>query len=55
MMVSRHNRINDAVVWVFPQLLICLECGFTEFVVPDAVRQKLKDLSKRDGTMPRAG
>jgi hypothetical protein len=27
--------LNKPVVWVFPKLLVCLNCGFTEFVVPE--------------------
>ena len=26
--------LDKPVVWVFPKLLVCLNCGFTEFVVP---------------------
>jgi hypothetical protein len=32
-------------VWVFPQLSVCLNCGFTQFTVPDA---ELKTLADRD-------
>ena len=28
--------LDKPVVWVFPKLLVCLNCGFTEFVVPEA-------------------
>jgi len=28
--------LNKPIVWVFPKLLVCLNCGFTEFAVPEA-------------------
>jgi hypothetical protein len=33
--------LNKPIVWVFPKLLVCLNCGFTEFVVPETELQKL--------------
>jgi len=27
--------LNKPIVWVFPKLLVCLSCGFTDFAVPD--------------------
>ena len=27
--------LEEAIVWTFPQLLICLQCGFAEFTVPE--------------------
>jgi hypothetical protein len=32
---------DKPLVWVFPKLLVCLECGFTEFVVPEAELRRL--------------
>jgi hypothetical protein len=29
------KNIDKAHVWVFPDLLICLNCGTTEFVIPE--------------------
>jgi hypothetical protein len=26
--------INKPVVWVFPEVVVCLDCGMTEFFVP---------------------
>jgi hypothetical protein len=26
--------LEKPIVWVFPKLLVCLDCGFTEFTVP---------------------
>jgi hypothetical protein len=27
--------LNRPIVWVFPKLAVCLECGFTEFTAPE--------------------
>ena len=27
--------LDKPIVWVFPKLLVCLDCGFTEFLVPE--------------------
>ena len=29
------DGLNKPIVWVFPKLLVCLSCGFSEFVVPE--------------------
>jgi hypothetical protein len=29
------DGLNKPIVWVFPKLTVCLECGFTEFTVPE--------------------
>lgn len=28
--------LDKPIVWVFPELLVCLDCGMAEFVVPEA-------------------
>jgi len=28
--------LNKPIVWVFPQLVICLNCGVAQFAVPNA-------------------
>ena len=35
------NNLDKSRVFVFPELLVCLDCGFTEFVVPQTELQKL--------------
>lgn len=35
--------LNKPIVWVFPQVLVCFDCGFAEFMVPDAERDTLKN------------
>jgi hypothetical protein len=27
--------LDRPIVWVFPTLLVCLNCGFTEFAIPE--------------------
>jgi len=27
--------LDQPIVWVFPRVLVCLNCGFTEFSVPE--------------------
>jgi len=39
------ENINKPVVWVFPELVVCLDCGSAEFAVPEA---ELRQLAKRD-------
>lgn len=35
--------LDKPIVWVFPQLRVCLECGFGEFLVPDEQLQQLRN------------
>jgi len=30
------KNIDKPVVWVFPELVVCLDCGTAEFAVPEA-------------------
>jgi len=39
------KNIDKPTVWVFPQLIVCLDCGTAEFVVPET---ELLLLAKRD-------
>lgn len=39
------KNIDKPTVWVFPKLLVCLDCGFTEFVIRNAEREELAALS----------
>src|SRR5262249_43008674 len=43
-------------VWVFPKMVICLACGYTELTVAEAALRALeRGLSKRDRERRRAG
>lgn len=37
------KHIDDPVAWVFPELIVCQDCGRAEFVVPEA---ELRQLTK---------
>lgn len=39
------KNIDKPLVWVFPELAVCLDCGVTGFVVPEA---ELRLLAKGD-------
>jgi hypothetical protein len=39
------KNIDKPVVWVFPELVVCLDCGIAEFAVPEA---ELRELAKGD-------
>jgi len=41
------KNIDKPTVWVFPQLIVCLDCGTAEFVVPEA---QLRELARGDAT-----
>jgi hypothetical protein len=42
---SGLKGLNKPIVWVFPELIVCLDCGTAEFVVPEA---ELRVLAKGD-------
>ena len=39
--------LNKPIVWVFPKLLACLNCGFTEFAIPETELRVLRDGTDR--------
>jgi hypothetical protein len=41
------DGLDKPIVWVFPKLVVCLHCGFGEFVVPDDQKEQLKNSSAR--------
>lgn len=38
------ENVNKPVVWVFPSLLVCFDCGFAEFVMPKEQRVTINNL-----------
>jgi hypothetical protein len=45
------KNIDKSVVWVFPEPVVCLDCGTAEFAVPEA---ELRQLAKSDAATPSA-
>jgi len=43
--------LNRRMVWVFPKLLACLDCGLTEFIVPETELQVLKHGTPIEGAV----
>jgi Zn ribbon nucleic-acid-binding protein len=39
--------LDKPIMWVFPRLVVCLDCGFTEFAIP---KTELRQLVERDET-----
>ena len=33
--------LDKPIVWVFPKLLVCMNCGFTEFAIPETDLRRL--------------
>jgi hypothetical protein len=42
---SGMKNIDKPVVWVFSEIVVCLDCGTAEFIVPEA---ELRSLAKGD-------
>jgi hypothetical protein len=37
------KNIGKHVLWVFPELVVCLDCGTAEFTVPEAELRQLAE------------
>lgn len=35
-------------VWVFPTIVVCMDCGTAQFTIPEAERKELADRDYRD-------
>ena len=35
------QNLDKPVVWVFPEIVVCLDCGTSEFAVPEVERRLL--------------
>jgi hypothetical protein len=35
--------LDKPIVWVYPKLLVCLNCGFTEFAIPETGFRQLTE------------
>ena len=38
-----YQGLTKPTVWVFPQVLVCLNCGFAQFYIPDSELQRLAE------------
>ena len=43
--------LDKPIVWVFPKVVVCLLCGFTEFTVPERELQVLETCSPVKGAV----
>jgi len=43
--------LDKPIVWVFPKVVVCLLCGFTEFTVPERELQVLEQCSPVKGAV----
>ena len=41
---SGPKNMDEPIVWVFPKLLVCLNCGTAEFAIPE---EQLRLLARR--------
>jgi hypothetical protein len=45
------DGLDQPIVWVFQKTVVCLQCGFTEFTVPERELQVLEQGSPVDGAV----
>jgi hypothetical protein len=43
--------LKKPIVWTFPKLVVCLDCGLTEFSIPERELHVLVDGTVNDGAM----
>jgi hypothetical protein len=48
---SGVEGLKKPIVWAFPKLAVCLDCGFTEFVLPKRELDVLVDGTVKDGVL----
>jgi hypothetical protein len=46
-----RKGLEKPIVWVFPKLVVCLQCGYTEFTVPERELQVLSQRSPVKGAV----
>ena len=47
---SGRRNINNPGVFLFPKIAVCMDCGFSEFTIPESELQKLKAMNARSTT-----
>jgi hypothetical protein len=45
------DSLNKPIVWVFPKLTVCLDCGVTQFTIPEKELQVLATGGPIDGAL----
>lgn len=48
---SGLKHLDNPGVWLFPKLLVCLDCGFSRFNIPEAALPLLASGAAAGGTM----
>jgi len=38
-----YENLTVPTVWVFPEVMVCLDCGYADFSIPEPELQKLAD------------
>lgn len=46
-----RKGLEKPIVWAFPKLVVCLQCGYTEFTVPERELQVLEHGSPVEGAV----
>ena len=44
-----RKGIDIPTVWVFPEMSVCMDCGFAGFTIPDVELRKLESKDWRNG------
>jgi len=47
--------LNKPIVWVFPKVVVCCDCGLTEFTVPEKELAVLRDGTPIEGALVSVG
>jgi hypothetical protein len=42
------SGLDIPTVWVFPTILVCMDCGTAMFKIPEAEREELAEMDYRD-------
>ena len=43
------NGLEKPTVWVFPEVTVCLNCGFADFSIPEGELRELTEGAKKTG------
>jgi hypothetical protein len=52
---SGLEGLDKPIVWVFPKLTVCMDCGFTEFAIPETELALLVSGTRKSKTSRRQG